>query len=110
MINGQMKEVASVSEKNTLTVRINNQEYTIASQESREYMLSVADVVDKHMKQISRANPALSTTLTAVLASLNLADEYVRLKRAHAKLSNESATAIERIRQLEEQLAKQKRY
>lgn len=96
--------------KNKLSVKINGQEYTIASAESREYMLSVADVVDKNMKEVSSINPGLNTTMTAVLAALNLADEYVRLQRDYKKLTREANAGVAKIRELEEQLAKQRRY
>ena len=38
-----------MSALNKLTVKINGQEYTLTSEETREYMLSVADLVDKKM-------------------------------------------------------------
>ncbi|MBE7037065.1 MAG: cell division protein ZapA [Ruminococcaceae bacterium] len=97
-------------EKNKLSVKINGREYTIASTESREYMLSVADVVDKNMKEISRTCPELNTTMTAVLAALNLADEYVRLQQAYKKLTKENAANAMKVRELEEQLSKYRRY
>ncbi|MBE7048556.1 MAG: cell division protein ZapA [Ruminococcaceae bacterium] len=80
-----------MSEKNTLVVKINNQEYTLASSASREYMLGVADIVDKKMKEVSRLNPGLNTTHTAVLAALNVADEYVRLRREYDMLKKQSS-------------------
>ena len=99
-----------MAEKNKLTVKINNKEYTIASKESREYMLRVADVVDRSMKDIAKSFPELNTSMTAVLAALNLADEYVRLEYDHKKLNKEMTAQREKIRELEAQLSKVKRY
>ncbi len=99
-----------MSEKNKLTVRINHREYTITSKESREYMLRVADVVDRNMKEVTKTSPELNTTMTAVLAALNLADEYVRLQQDYQKASKDVATYATKVRELEGQLAKYKRY
>ncbi|MBQ4517412.1 MAG: cell division protein ZapA [Clostridia bacterium] len=96
--------------KNKLSVKINGQEYTITSAESREYMLSIADVVDKNMKEVSHACPGLNTTMTAVLAALNLADEHVRLQREYKKLAQEANASAAKVRELETQLSKYKRY
>lgn len=91
-------------EKNKLTVHINGKEYTITSEESREYMLGVADLVDQKMKQVIREAPGLNTSMTAVLAALNVADEYVRLKRSDDELVRKIVEYTEKIHELEEQL------
>ncbi|MBE7022204.1 MAG: cell division protein ZapA [Ruminococcaceae bacterium] len=93
-------------EQNKLVVKINGQEYTITSEESREYMLGVADLVDKTMKQVNQSNPGLSTAMTAVLSALNLADDYIRLKRSDDALAKNIVKYTDRIKALEEQLAK----
>ena len=93
-------------EKNKLTVKINGQEYTITSEESREYMLGVADLVDKTMQQIQKTNPELSTSMTAVLTALNLADDYIRLRRSDEALTKNIVRYTERIKALEEQITK----
>ncbi len=92
-------------EKNTLTVKINGQEYTIASKESREYMLSVADLVDRKMKELTKQNPELSTAMAAVLAALNMADEYTRLKRSEDELIKNIVEYTEQIKKMEEKIA-----
>ena len=70
-----------MAEKNTLVVKICGQEYTIASDESREYMLGIADLVDRKMNEVMQFRPDLNTKMTAVLAALNMAEDYVRLER-----------------------------
>lgn len=91
-----------MSEKNKLAVNINGREYTITSGESRAYMLGIADLVDKKMKQLSAANPELNTALTAVLTALNLADDYVQLKRSYDELAKKAASLEKRLQQNEE--------
>ncbi len=70
-----------MAEKNTLIVKICGQEYTIASDESREYMLGIADLVDKKMNEVMYLRPDLNTKMTAVLAALNMAEDYICLQR-----------------------------
>ena len=98
-----------MSEKNKLVVKINEREYTIASQESREYMLGIADLVDRKMKEISHASPELNTTLTAVLTALNLADDLVRLQNANKELKQQAAHCAEKLRRLEAEMEKLKK-
>ena len=65
-------------ENNRYEVKINNVEYSLISNETEEYVQRVALLVNKKMNQIIEANPQLSTAMAAVLASLNLADEYLK--------------------------------
>ncbi len=88
-----------MSEKNKLAVHINGREYTITSGESRAYMLGIADLVDKKMKQIAGGNPELNTALTAVLTALNLADDYVKLKRSYDEQAKKLAALEKQINQ-----------
>ncbi len=97
-------------EKNKLVVKINGREYTLASSESREYMLSLADLVDKKMRQVSASDPMMSTALTAVLTAVNLADDYLRLKKTEQALSKNMAAYTEKIRELEAKIESMKRF
>lgn len=90
--------------KNKLTVKINGRDYTITSEESREYMLSVADLVDQKMKQVTHAAPGLSTSLAAVLAAINMADDYVRLQHSHDELVERIVEYAEKVNVLDAQL------
>lgn len=63
---------------NKLIVRINGHEYTMVGNESKDYLIKVADYVDEQMQVIIKANPKLSTTMAAVLTSLNIADELFK--------------------------------
>ncbi len=70
---------------NKLTVKLDGREYTILSEESREYMLEISDIVNKKLSDVKIQNNKLSTSMAALLVSLNLADD---LKKAENK-SNE---------------------
>ncbi|WP_059103853.1 cell division protein ZapA [Shouchella shacheensis] len=70
-------------DKQRTTVTINGQHYTIVSAENRDHVKEVARVVDDQMQEVRKRNPYLDTTKLAVLAALNTADEYVKLKRKY---------------------------
>jgi Uncharacterized protein conserved in bacteria len=61
---------------NKVTVKIANHEYTIVGEEKREYLLQLAAHVDEQIEATAKANPKLSQVMTAVLTSINIADEY----------------------------------
>ena len=74
-----------MAERNKLTVQIANKDYTLVSEESREYMLEVSDYVDRQMKRIKGLNNFMSTNMVAVLTAVNLADELFKTKRDQKK-------------------------
>ena len=64
-----------MSERNTVAVKIYGQEYNIAGETSREHIMRVADYVDSKRQEIGDAVNT-SNTGVAVLAAVNIADEY----------------------------------
>lgn len=73
-------------QKNRLQVTIFGQQYTVISKASSSYMKMVARHVDDRMKQIAEINERLDSTKIAVLVSMNIADEYFRLKQEYDEL------------------------
>lgn len=67
---------------NKLTVKLDGREYTIVSEESREYMLEISDIVNKKLTDIKIQNSKLSTSMAALLVALNMADD---LKKSEVK-------------------------
>jgi len=61
---------------NKVTVKIYGQEYTIAGDTPREHIMRVADYVNTKMLEIARALPSGSVSSLAVLAAVNVADDY----------------------------------
>ncbi|MDR5659594.1 cell division protein ZapA [Serpentinicella sp. ANB-PHB4] len=68
-----------VQNKNKVYVKINGQEYPIIGAEPKDYLIKVGTFVDEHMKEITQANKQLSTSMAAVLTSINIADQYLKL-------------------------------
>lgn len=67
-----------MDEKNTVTVIVYGQEYTLSGDMPREHIMKIADHVDAKMKEVGEgtAQPASSV---AVLAAMLIADEYYNL-------------------------------
>jgi cell division protein ZapA len=66
-----------------LDVEILGQKLTISSDSEESYMLRVAGYVDGKMQQLLQSPKPIARSNIAVLAALNIADEYHRLKEAH---------------------------
>ncbi|AEF94069.1 protein of unknown function DUF710 [Desulfotomaculum nigrificans CO-1-SRB] len=73
---------------NRVEVEIFGEHYTLKGQESPEYMLLVAQHVNKKMYEISQRNNKLSLSKVAVLTAINLADELLKLQQQYNNLLN----------------------
>ena len=63
--------------ENRITVSICGEEYTFTAEESPSYMQKVAAMVDGRMAEVL-AGGKVSRTDAAVLAAVNIADEYLK--------------------------------
>ena len=84
--------------KRALDVEILGQKFTISSDAEEIYMRKVAGYVDEKMQELSRSSKLLAKSNIAMMAALNIADEYHRLKDAHDKVLN-------RVNQLSKRLS-----
>lgn len=69
--------------KKALDVEILGQKLTISSDADEGYMLKVAGYVDDKMQELMQASKPVAKSNVAMLAALNIADEYHRLKDTH---------------------------
>ena len=67
-----------MSDKNKVTVKIMDRDYTLVSEDSREHMQRVANFVDDKMRETFNGNKKLSTAMVGVLTALNIADELFK--------------------------------
>lgn len=72
--------------KNKCNVEIYGQQYNIVGKESLSYMRQVASHVDEMMRQVADGNPRLDTTRLAVLSAVNIASDYLKLKREYDEI------------------------
>ena len=71
----------------SVRVEIFDQGYNLRGSDP-EYILKLADYVDGKMRAVAQATSTVDTSRLAVLAALNIADEYHILKRQHEKNGN----------------------
>ncbi len=74
--------------KKALDVEILGQKFTISSDAEEAYMLEVAGYVDGKMQELMQASRPVAKTNVAMLAALNIADEFHRLKDSHEAILN----------------------
>ncbi len=74
---------------NRVEVSIFGSDYTIIGEASEAYILSIALFVDKKMQELSKAFPNVSKEKLAVLAAINITDEFFQYKEQNLFTQNE---------------------
>ena len=64
--------------KNLVRVEILGREYNVRSDEGEERVKKIAEYVGQKIKEITEGTKTLSTINVAILAALNIADDYFR--------------------------------
>lgn len=85
----------------SIRVEIYNQTYSVRSDGDGEYIMRLADFVDKRMREIASGTLTVDSLKVAILAALHIADELHRLKNVHetndAQLASRSAECVEML-------------
>lgn len=66
---------------NRVTIQIAGQHYTLLADESEEYMGEVAELAQQTITECG-GSEGFATTRAFALATINLADEYIKAKKA----------------------------
>ena len=74
--------------ENKITISICGEEYTFSAEETPSYMQKVAAMVDSRMGDILRSTH-VSRSDAAVLAAMNIADEYLKSQSAAEHLRSQ---------------------
>jgi cell division protein ZapA len=89
-----------MSESRVVHVEVHGQRYPIRSGLDPAYVAELAAYVDEKMRLAARESPAGDTLKVAVLAALNIADEFFRasdeVQNGHVTLNRRTA-ALERM-------------
>src|SRR5579872_4405548 len=80
MPNGAKQPAVSNAEDSSVRVEIFDQAYNLRGSDA-EYILKLAEYVDAKMRAVAKQTQTVDTVRLAVLAALNIADEYHLLKR-----------------------------
>ncbi|AYV56899.1 cell division protein ZapA [Leptospira kmetyi] len=83
-------------------VRILGEEYTILSETGEDYIHSLADEVDRKLRELGAGMPGASRQKLAILAALNFADELQQAK----EIKNDSPPVSTGTGEIEEKTRK----
>jgi len=72
--------------KHKITVEIYGESYPLKGDAEPERIRQIAALLDERMKEAARANPRLSGAKIAILAALNIAEDYLRLESDYQHL------------------------
>ncbi|MDD4188958.1 MAG: cell division protein ZapA [Eubacteriales bacterium] len=90
--------------RNKVEIRIAGKDYKLVGVDSDEYMQRIGLYVDKKMNEILKRSNNLSTSMAAVLTSLNIAEEYMRTRDSEEVLRKEYEEAKKRERELRDSI------
>lgn len=65
------------------TVKIFGQTYHLRGTEDEAYLNELASLVDRQMREVVEATETADTLKVAVLAALNIADDYLQARRGN---------------------------
>ncbi|HEX6280435.1 MAG TPA: cell division protein ZapA [Pyrinomonadaceae bacterium] len=95
----------------TVRVEIYNQTYSIRSDGDNDYILTLAEYVDRKMREISSGTFTVDSLKVAILAALHIADELHQLQDSNrqsdmqlASRSAECAEMLDRVLKYKEPL------
>lgn len=94
--------------ENRITVNICGEEYTFIAQESPTYMQKVAALVDEHLSAIL-AGGRVNRHDAAVLAAVNIADEYLKYQRSGENLRSQLKAALDDVSRVQTECAELRR-
>ncbi len=80
-----------------IEVNILGHEYTIKGDEPEEYLIELANYVDKKVKSIHNNYPKLAPLNVTILAALDIADELHKTRNEHELITNEIEAKTEAL-------------
>jgi cell division protein ZapA len=80
MANGAKQPAVNNAEDSSVRVEIFDQAYNLRGSDAN-YIMKLAEYVDAKMRAVAKQTQTVDTVRLAVLAALNIADEYHLLKR-----------------------------
>jgi len=92
------------NKKNLPEVEIYGQKYKIKGVGGEKYIEDLASYVDKKMREISEHTHTVDTLKVAILAAINISDEFFRLKRKLDKTEKAITEKAEKFDQLLKQI------
>ncbi|MBO5340498.1 MAG: cell division protein ZapA [Oscillospiraceae bacterium] len=94
--------------KNKVTVSIAGQQFTLVGTEDESYVRRVAGHVDDQVRQVADAG-RMSVVDSAVLAAVNIADQYFKEQESCENLRRQIKQVLEESAKLKMELSEAKR-
>ena len=94
--------------KNRITVSIAGQEYTMLAEDAEEYVQRCAALVDKQVRDIL-GGAHLGRSDAAVLAAMNLADQFLKEQEASENLRRQIKEGLDENAKLKAELSEARR-
>ncbi|TDX46798.1 cell division protein ZapA [Orenia marismortui] len=76
--------------KSEVKVEILGEEYIIKGKESSEYIMSIANFVDEHMKEIQENITSISRNRVIILGAMNFADKLCQVQEKNESLKEDN--------------------
>jgi cell division protein ZapA len=73
--------------KNRFQIKILGQDFSVTSDDGEDHVTRVVALVNDRIEQIGSRSPKMPALHIAILAALNVADEYVKLEEISEKFS-----------------------
>lgn len=83
-----------------IEVRIFGQPYQIRAGADSDHIKRVAHYVDEKMREIASASPTVDTLKIAVLAALNITDEFFQVNHQRHETDRELERRTEKLQQI----------
>jgi len=83
-----------------IQVEIYGQNYQIRAGADPEYIKNIARYVDIKMREIASGTPTVDSLKIAVLAALNITDEFFQLRRQKQDLDRELERRAEKLNEI----------
>lgn len=87
-------------------VRLLGNDYQIESENSDEFIQRIGFYVDKKFNEVADRNSRLSTNMIAVITSLNIAEETLKLQEENKELSSQLSATVDMLGEKEFDLKK----
>lgn len=83
--------------KKTVDVEIMGQMFTVSSDAEEGYVRRVAEYVDGKIQEVLKTGRPVAKSSVAMLAALNIADEYYRLKESYDAMASRLSRLSKRL-------------
>ena len=92
-------------EKNFFKVHLAGKDYTISGTESEEYMNTLSQYVETKYDEIAHAGGGVNSFNTLVMTVINVADDYLQLKKSAPDVRGRISELEDSVVRLEKELS-----